>query len=697
MSSDLVDRSAPGRLAFSRVARPEALALADRFVPVLAVVLALALYAVAYHFHPNRPTPGIPHSGWFGWFDDAKYLRAALAWSHLDLSAAEHWYPAGYPILGAIGLALTPVRPFYLPDALALAASDWLFAAIAAELLRRPGARALGALAFLATACVNGTALSVWVIPYTTTPATVAIYACLLAALRFMARPRPSTCLAAGLCGGGIALFRPTEAALTLGVAGLAMAWTMLRRRVPLSRFALTAGAGLCGAAVPAAIFLATEWATGGFAPGGYLSISALFGFEWRLIPLHWVELFEDPRPLWPGGHGMVLVFPWILPGVAGMAAALAGCRRETRAGHALLIGAVVLHCAVFLAYRDMHPNQLWWIFLYHYFKWVLPVLGLYAALLPAWLLGRRRVPALAAALAAVLALFPWRAELRVLPAGAQQAVRLDDHRLRLPDGLPSVHDAVLLPAEGNFDTVFEGVHVLEAAGRRFRTPFDFRAFLRPGGLMLIPVRPLPAASSVVSFAPGVTLDADVAPVMARQRVVYGVPCWIRSSRPACNPEPVLPGPVLRAGQAIRPQDAAATAFLPAGWGNPEPAGRWTIGPDATVAMRVPDSGGRDFVLEVEASGYASARHPAPSRVQVLARGTQVADWQPGTANGVLRARIPAGLFGPDGRMWLRLRIDAPHSPAEEGGSTDGRKLGLFVRSVRLVPAPPTQAPLAAR
>ncbi len=665
--------------------RAVTLARLDRVVPGAAALLAALLYAAAHHWSPLRPVEGIVPSGWFTWFDAGHYLRAAIAWSHLDLRASEHWYPPGYPILGALGHAVTPVQPFYLPDLFALSLAGWLFGLLAAELLgRRPGARALGALLFLATTALNAAALDVWVTPWSTTPATSAIYGCLLAGMRFADRPRRMTSAVAGLVGGSIALFRPTEALLTLSAVGCAMAWALWRHRVPPGRAGLVVLAGVAGVAMPAAAYVAGEYATGGFAPDGYMAVSRAFGFEWRLIPLHWVEIFDDPRPLWPGEHGLLGAFPWILPGVAGMAAVLACCRAAVRPNHILLAGATALHCAVFLAFRDMHPNQIWWIFLYHYFKWVLPVFGLYAAVLPAYLMGRRRALAIPVALATAVGLFGWRPELAPEP---QPAIRLGEHALRLPDGLGSTWDAVAVPARGSFDAVFHAVHGLDVDGRAFRSPVDVRAFPRPGGLLLLPVRPLPVGDTVITFSPGVTLDPDSPPVMARQQVRFGIPCWIDPARPVCDPAPLIPGPVLPMGQAVSFTDGGGGEFRGEGWAAAEAIGCWTIGREATLEFRVSPAPRGDVMLELSGYGYSPGPESAPSRVTAVANGWPAGEIEPPAHSGLMRIAIPAERLGPQGQVRLRLRIATPRRPVDAGQGGDRRHLGLMVRSIRLVSA----------
>lgn len=666
-----------------RLRRAPLASVLDKLVPAAAALLAAVCYVLAHSAHPFRPLPDQPTSGWFGWADAGKYLRAAVAWSGFDLRPGEHWYPPGYPMLGALGRALTPGHPFYVPDLVALVGAGWVFALLTAELLdRRPGARALGAAVFAATTVLNTAALDIWVMPWTTTPATLAIYACLLAAMRFAARPAPRTCFWAGFAGGAVALFRPTEAALTLLASGLAMALAALRRRVPLRRFGLAVLAGLAGVALPAAAFLGGEAATGGFRPDGYIAFSRDIGFEWRLIPLHWVGIFGDPRPLWPGERGLVEAFFWIVPGTLGLILAPWCCAGATRANHRLVAGATVLHCAVFLAYRDMHPNQVWWIFLYHYFKWVLPVLGLYAVLLPAWLLGSRRLVALPAAAALLIGLFGWRTELLPTPNAAPPPVPLDGNRLSLPAGLADVRDAVAVPAVADFESLFHHQHAFEVGDRVLRAPFALRTFPRVGGLLLVPLRPLPAGAAVVSFGPGVHLNPDAAPFMARQGLVFGLPCWVASQRPVCHPPPLFPGPVLPVGQEV--SFRTSSAYLGGGWSTPEAVGCWTAGSNAELTFRVLDAERRrGVVLELNGRAYAP-RGTQPSPVEMSANGRRLAVVRPSPSPAPIRVVIPPEGISPDGQVVLRLRVAEPRRPADFGEGNDRRQLGFLMESMRL-------------
>jgi hypothetical protein len=106
-------------------------------------------------------------------------------------------------------------------------------------------------------------------------------------------------------------------------------------------------------------------------------------GFDWRLLPSRWVTLILDPRPLFPEGRGIIEVYPWMVPALAGTAVYLiTPDRRSSRVAHAIIIGAAVTYLAAYLCYRDLHPYGIWRFINYHYFKWVFPVFGFYALLL---------------------------------------------------------------------------------------------------------------------------------------------------------------------------------------------------------------------------------------------------------------------------------------------------------------------------
>ena len=230
-----------------------------------------------------------------------------------------------------------------------------------------------------------------------------------------------------------------------------------------------------------------------------------------------------------PSGTGLIAVFPWIPFGLAGLVACiLAPPAGSSRLAHALVGGTACLHVAVYLCYRDLHPQGLWLYYNYHYMKWAVVLLALYAMLLLP-LMWRGQWRALAAGIALAALLLPWRAELRPTQRVATAHV---GSVLHLPPLKLGVRSAVVIPAQGSFDAIYNTGHDLyigEHQERWYSSTGDFKTVPVPGGLMIVPLRPLRAGPLTIHFGPGITL-ADAPSEIARQRIVFGMPCWLPSA-----------------------------------------------------------------------------------------------------------------------------------------------------------------------
>ena len=405
------------------------------------------------------------------------------------------------------------------------------------------------------------------------------------------------------------------ELALVGAAAGL---WALVHARPGWGAAARALAAGLAGVAIAATPTVVAYVAVHGWTVSGYLRVSAEIGFEWRLLPLRWVTIMLDPMPLFPEGRGMIEVFPWIVPGLAGMAACLvAPPGRGTRLPHAVVVGAACAHVALYLCYRDLHPQGLWRYDNYHYFKWVLPVLALYAILLPVVLL-ERSWGALAAGGLALAVLLPWRATL-ALQDGAPLPMQAGSVlRLKLPAF--GVGDSLAVAADGSFEAIYQGQHKLRVGETRYGGVGDFKTTPAPGGLLISALRPLRAGPAILQFTPSVALVPGIAPRLARQRAMFGRPCWLPAwlgSPEACAVTGLIPGPVVHPGERVA-FEADSLRMLVVGWSLPGPIGRWTEGPVASLSFRLaPPAGG---TLVVEAAGLVtSSRHPL--HVSVLVGG----------------------------------------------------------------------------
>ena len=635
---------------------------------------------------PHAPPAGY---GWWSWWDQSWYIESALAWARLDLDPALHWYPPGYPLLGALFSSLTPADPFTEPDLLCLVGSMWLFAAIAGQVLgRAPLGRSLGAWLFVAINAGSKRMLWAWVVPWTTTPETVCLLICLLGTIRFT---RQATRWDAALAGFGAAAtlaFRPADAAVVGGVCAAVALCALVVQRPGWQAGSRIAVAALAGAAVPIVGFGAAYLAVNGLRADGYLTVSAAYGFEWRLLPLRWVIIMIDPQPLFIDGNGLAQVFPWIATGLAGMLACVGSrlvCPGIPRLAHWAVLAGVMLDTLQFVCYRDLHPDFLWQNGIYHYFKWTLPFFGLYTlALLRALLAGPRLVPALALA-AVIPGLFMWRVGVSDPVALASPA---DDRTLSLPHGLSNLRDVLFVRTAPGQTALIPFGSEIRSSDRTFRSTYDFKLTPWSETLMVQPLRPMPDAQAVLVVPPfSYALDTMTPPVLAHTAIQWGLPCWDDPRRASCRTAFPLPAPNLATGRSVRfGTRADGEVYRLAGLSPAEPEGDWTDGERATLWFRLAPGAG-PLAIEMSAHGFVPLGGPA--RVTAYVNGVEAGRWRFGAATETARSTVPPSALRPDGNVVLDLIVASPRAPSHYSATSDSRALGIQLHSLRITEARP--------
>jgi hypothetical protein len=493
-------------------------------------LLLSSLFLIAHARYPGLPTPGTETGGWGAWFDQSQYLKAARAWAHWNLSPALHWYPPGYALLGAPFLLLTPHDRFLIPNLTCLIVSQFACAALARRLFpENRFARLLGAGAFLIASIGTMPGLKSWLVPWTTTPSAALAFVSFVVVLRLAERPGIGTALLAGSAVGGITLFRPGDTAPVAVAAAVALAPVLLALPIREAIGVIVASVLATGAWV--AVTLGIIAATSGFGPGTYYAQSAKIGFEIRLVLLHWVTFMIDGRPVFdgvgapsaqPGLHrGMCEVFPWIIPGIGGIAACWFG--RNGKRVHVLLVTWLALYLVLMLSYRDFHIIGLWLYGNYHYFKVTQPIFFLYALVLASRLADRtiRWRVTLAALVAIVLAL-GWRVGLTPLTVNLPPATAKG---ISLPP-LNHIDEAAIVRGTGSWSALYFDNHLLMIDGKAFHDPYDFRLYPRSRDFLVLPLRPLPkgpATLTDVQDLPRIEVGAPA--VAARQTISFGMPC----------------------------------------------------------------------------------------------------------------------------------------------------------------------------
>jgi hypothetical protein len=479
-------------------------------------VLWLLLEAFAYH---NAIWPrSVP---WLHYADQGHYLDSALAWRHLDLTPAKHNYPPGYAMLGMLFVDLMPWQPFAIPDALCLIIAALLFQRMVARLF--PGANAwlvAAPIVFVLATTRLHVLRDIWFMPWSTTAAVPLQLLALVLALRYRQAPAPGRAAVWAFSIGVLAGVRPVDAAILVAVTGVFVALPPWRGARSIALDAASAGAGFAAAAAPLAFL---HLAAHGFSLGGYLQGSAGIGFEWRLLPLRWVLLVIDARPLTDESAGMAARIPWFVPGLAGL---LYAClvRGPGRTAWRLVTAAIVLHVAVYLCYRDLEPGGIWRYYNVHYFKWIFPFLLLAAGLLAISLLRASTRLQAVLCLVAVLPFFCLRAEFRPLLHAA--LVKAGDGAA-LPAGFASIWDAAFLPIEGPRPALYLGDTALTDAQHSYSNVADFKLFPRGSGAMLLPLRPLPAQGLHLVAGPNTHIDYAQPAVFGAVRIVPAMPYFL--------------------------------------------------------------------------------------------------------------------------------------------------------------------------
>jgi hypothetical protein len=516
-------------MRWSEITRRAAGHAAVSFVLRHAVALAALVIAARQLQEDARIYPA-----WLGWADQGHYMESARAWAALNFDPSQHNYPPGYALMAAPWVFMTPANPFLLPDLLLTLATLLLFVRLCRFMApdwRRVDAAA--AFCFVIATVPGQRAADLWAEPWTTTAAAPFLLFCLLMALKFAENPGWRALVALGLAAGIGAMVRPSDAALIFGVSALFCVAISISARHGARRVAAT-GAVLAGAFLIGLLpFAATHWLVHGFSAGRYVGGSVARGLEWRLIPLRWVTLAVGPRPLFPQGVGMVVVFPWLLPGFGGMAYAIAAQRGRALAANMLVAASLCLYWLVYLAYRDLHAYGLWRYGNVHYFKWTLPLLAFWAVFLARGFFrpGQRWVAA--ASLAGAVLLFCWRPE---FVAQAQGVQATDGARAAVPGGLSPINHAFLLAAKGDTFALYFGPSALRSGGQTLLNQHDIKMIPDGANLLMMPLRILPPGDGVLTVAPGVVLPQQAAWRAGVVRLQFGVPCFITPRLGDCAP-----------------------------------------------------------------------------------------------------------------------------------------------------------------
>lgn len=447
--------------------------------------------------------------GWWGWWDQSQYLRSAHALARFDLTSAVHWYPLGYAVLGAPFERLMPMHPFLLIDLACLLASFAGFVAFA----RGCGFPALPAVAaFLFGALGSASIRENWIIPWTTTPTSAAIWLFLALCVRHLGairnearRPRFRRVLWIGMTAVSVPLFRPTDLVVPATGLLLMLGWSLRDRSLRLADPpALLLGAAML--LVPYGLLYLLIY---GPHPSEYMVRSRVIGFRLGELPFKTFVLLISARPWFPFGNGLLERLPWMALGFAGMALLPGLPSRTARRGMTMLAVTMLSYMAMFFSYVDLLPSGLWYYDNVHYFMWLLPGFVLFALLLlRALWFGPRKAALLAMAGFLVLS------AIRVVP-------------VRVAGGEAARMVQYPMPAPADWQLSYFGHERLTDRNGVFDNVSSMRTIPDDQGLRVISLAAPFVGILAWQDTAGLILPPGATPVRWGATIGFGLPCWL--------------------------------------------------------------------------------------------------------------------------------------------------------------------------
>lgn len=332
------------------------------------LLVATFVYLYAYLGHPHLPgTTALQPFGWWSWADQHRYLVSARALSQLDFTPRLHWYPLGYPLMGALFHRATPVHTFFFPNLACFLGIVVLFYRFLASSLTR-----LEAVLLVAVSGALPLVLEHLVIPWTTIPSQLGLYATIYL---LVARPagRREFILAA-LVAGGVFLVRPSDVTFLLPV----FAGALLNR--PIDRHRLLTGIvsiGIVLLCVGLALIL-NKVVFGVFWQTPYVRLVHAIGFGGDLLAENIYSFAIEARTLYDVDSPMMLArYPWALFVLPGMA-----CFVRQRGWPAFgLILSLLLSTFFYLSFHDFDAASAFRFLTIHYLLWTIPLLAFFAYL----------------------------------------------------------------------------------------------------------------------------------------------------------------------------------------------------------------------------------------------------------------------------------------------------------------------------
>ncbi|MCG8672849.1 MAG: hypothetical protein MI867_25855 [Pseudomonadales bacterium] len=644
------------------------------------------IYTIAYLSDPSLPGNNNQYpEGWWGWFDQGQYLKAALAFQSGDLNASNFYYP---PLYSFIGSFFHPILKNHLFFAINILAFIWIsFAFI--QIAKPYTGQTVAMLLFFATSIASLTIFRQYTIPWTTTLATALLISGLLILSRFHQKsiseedhlPSILSSVLFSFLLGLLVPLRPLEA--VLAILTLYPAYVLLlgiqawKREKNFSSRASKLGQHFVGLFIGGLVgligFLLYNQLIFGSLLGGYFETNSSNGYFFSDLGEKFVSLFSHSSPLYLVKDADIFSrFPWVALSIVAMGYLLVRGDYFLRA----LICVLLFQFILYLPYNDLLPNGLYHYLNIHYFKWTFPFLGLLAFLLLKSVI-QNQVPKkavqqlslIALATTCLLALGFNTEHQKIEVLSKQDTIIINQESIEPIDAID------IGGISGGFSEKYFGAHQLTLNGVLLNHIKDYRIIEAPWGIRILFISPV--FLSELYFKPDGRLAVNTeelrAYTLSKTLTLFPVEIDSTDALKAFIAQPKSSSLV----NISFKQGGNSKEYVSEGWSVTETWGTWTEGNRAI--LEIPSNvfeENKIYTMRLEGTLFQENQ-----QATIVIADQEIARL---THNDLPSAiEIPGSILNKNGsKTLISIEIKEPISPKDIGINNDKRLIGLGVSRI---------------
>jgi hypothetical protein len=127
--------------------------------------------------------------------------------------------------------------------------------------------------------------------------------------------------------------------------------------------------------------------------------------------------------------------------------------------------------------------------------------------------------------------------------------------------------------------------------------------------------------------------------------------------------------------------------FLGYGWSEPEPWGVWSLGTSSELVLSFAGNPVERIELRIAGRMLVHARRPR-ARGRILLNGSGVIDFEATIENPTISLQVSVAPGDLNSELIIGIQIEAPRSPAQDGISSDTRRLGFGLEEITVTCEP---------